>query len=86
MASAARNHALIAGGLFFLALVPLLATPVLPLIDFYNHLARFYVLAHVGSDPLLAANYRAHWSLVPISGWMWRRPILWLLPRWSQAM
>jgi hypothetical protein len=81
MASAARNHALIAGGLFFLALVPLLATPVLPLIDFYNHLARFYVLAHVGSDPLLAANYRAHWSLVPDIGLdVAATPILWLLP------
>lgn len=81
MAGATRNHALIAGGLFLLALAPLLATPVLPLIDFYNHLARFYVLAHVGSDPLLAANYRAHWSLVPDIGLdLAATPILWLLP------
>ena len=54
--------------LFALALVPLLVTPVLPLIDFYNHLARFFVLAHLGSDPQLGAAYQAHWAFLPDIG------------------
>ena len=55
-------------GLFLVAMIPLLATPVMPLIDFYNHLTRFYVLAHVGSDPLLQQNYRMQWSVMPDIG------------------
>ena len=39
-----------AAGLFILAMLPLLATPVLPLIDFYNHLARFFVLSRIGAS------------------------------------
>ena len=54
--------------MFLLALLPLFATPVLPLIDFYNHLARFYVLAHIGESPLLQAHYAAHWALLPDVG------------------
>ena len=58
---------LVMAGLFVLALAPLLVTPVLPLIDIYDHIARFHVLSRL-DDPLLAANYRAHWSLVPDIG------------------
>ncbi|HEY2836477.1 MAG TPA: hypothetical protein VGI89_07900 [Rhizomicrobium sp.] len=54
--------------MFLLALLPLFATPVLPLIDFYNHLARFYVLAHIGESPVLQAHYAAHWALLPDVG------------------
>ncbi|HXS06724.1 MAG TPA: hypothetical protein VN723_08050 [Rhizomicrobium sp.] len=63
-----RRPYLGAAGLFLVALVPLLATPVLPLIDHYNHVARFYVLSHLTSDPLLAANFKAHWALLPDIG------------------
>ncbi len=49
-------------------LVPLAATPVLPLIDFYNHIARFFVLSHLGGDPVLSANYAATWALLPNLG------------------
>ncbi len=67
--------------LFLIALAPLLATPVLPLIDFYNHLARFYVLAHIGGDPLLQKYYQAHWSLLPDIGVdVLATPILRVLP------
>lgn len=55
-------------GLFVLALVPLLVTPVLPLIDFYNHLARFFVLAHLSESSTLQAHYAAHWALLPDVG------------------
>lgn len=54
--------ALIAG------LVPVLVTPVLPLIDFYNHIYRFETLARLPDDPLLAANYAANWALLPNIG------------------
>jgi hypothetical protein len=55
-------------GLFAAGLIPLAVTPVLPLIDFYNHLARFFVLAHIGADPVLQKYYQAHWSLLPDIG------------------
>lgn len=59
---------IIMAGLFLVAMIPLLVTPVLPLIDHYNHLARFHVLAHIGSDPLLQQNYRMQWSVMPDIG------------------
>ncbi len=54
--------------LFLIGLVPLFATPVIPSIDFYNHVARFYVLSHVGSSAALAQYYQTHWSLLPDIG------------------
>ncbi|MDR3450058.1 MAG: hypothetical protein P4M15_10005 [Alphaproteobacteria bacterium] len=55
-------------GLFGFALIPLLATPVLPLIDFYNHLARFFVLSHIGSNSAFQTYYATHWALQPDIG------------------
>jgi len=60
-------YALLAG-LFAIALTPLLSSPVLPFIDFYNHIARYHVLAQVGRDPFLQQYYSAHWALVPNIG------------------
>lgn len=54
--------------IFAVALVPLLATPVLPFIDFYNHMARYHVLATLDEDPVLAANYVAAWGILPNIG------------------
>jgi len=68
MAMKAGGRRLPAIGLFLLAMLPLLATPILPLIDFYNHLARFFVLAHVGDSPMLQSYYHAHWTLLPDIG------------------
>jgi hypothetical protein len=59
---------LVMAGLFVVAMLPLAVTPVLPLIDFYDHIARFYVLAHVGSSSLLQSHYTAHWVLMPDIG------------------
>ena len=55
-------------GLFASAMLPLFATPVLPLIDFYNHLARFFVLSHIDASPVLQGFYRSHWTLLPDIG------------------
>ncbi|OYX78114.1 MAG: hypothetical protein B7Y82_06145 [Sphingomonadales bacterium 32-65-25] len=51
-----------------LGLLPLIVTPVLPLIDFYNHVARFQVLATLADNPLFAANYAAAWAILPNVG------------------
>ena len=51
-----------------LGLLPLIVTPVLPLIDFYNHVARFQVLATLANNPLFAANYAAAWAILPNVG------------------
>lgn len=50
------------------ALVPMLITPVLPFIDFYNHIARFEVLTSLDGNPLFAANYAAAWAILPNIG------------------
>ena len=72
---------LVVAMLFAGALVPLLVTPVLPLIDFYDHVMRFYVLAHVGSDPALQPYYRVHWFLMPDMGLdVIGTPVLYMLP------
>lgn len=49
-------------------LLPILVTPILPLIDFYAHVARYFVLGHLHSDPWLAENYAASWTLLPNLG------------------
>src|SRR3546814_17882269 len=54
-------------GCAILLMIPLLATPVLPLIDFYNHIARYYVLSHL-DEARLAANYSSAWALLPNLG------------------
>ena len=66
---------------FAAALIPLAVTPVMPLIDYYDHLARFYVLSHLGPASPLQANYLAHWSLMPDIGLdVIATPLLALLP------
>jgi hypothetical protein len=54
--------------LFAAALVPLFSTPVLPFIDFYNHAARYYVLAHPDATPAFAASYAPRWAILPNVG------------------
>lgn len=49
-------------------LVPLFVTPVLPLIDFYAHVARYYVLGNIVADPSLGENYVPMWRLLPNLG------------------
>lgn len=49
-------------------LIPLLVTPVLPSIDFYAHIARYYVLDNVVGDMALASNYQEKWKLLPNFG------------------
>lgn len=51
--------------LLLAALLPLASTPVLPMIDFYNHVMRFDLLRRLGSDPVLDAHYRADWGVLP---------------------
>ena len=70
-----------AAGLFAAAMIPLLTTPVLPLIDFYNHLARFFVLSRIGGSEFLEAHYQAHWTLLPnIGADVLAMPLLYILP------
>ncbi len=77
---------LVMAGLFIAALAPLMVTPVLPLIDFYDHLARFYILAHVGSSALLQNHYAAHWVLMPDIGTdILSTPLLRLVPPLAAA-
>jgi hypothetical protein len=46
-------------------IVPLFLTDMPPLLDYPNHLARVFVLANVGEDPVLSRMYAPHWSLIP---------------------
>ena len=56
---------LIAAGL---CLMPLVVTPVLPMIDFYAHIARYHIMATIGQNPELAQNYVVTWHLLPNLG------------------
>src|SRR5258705_12076567 len=55
-------------GVFCVAILPVLSAPVLPTIDFYDHLDRYFVLSHVSKDGFLSENYRSKWSLLPNIG------------------
>lgn len=46
-------------------LVPIFVTPVPPLLDYPNHLARCYLLAFGTSDPILSQMFTAHWRIIP---------------------
>lgn len=62
-------------------MLPLLATPVLPLIDFTNHLARFFILSRIGGSEFLQAHYQVHWTLLPnIGADVLALPLLHVLP------
>jgi hypothetical protein len=46
-------------------LVPVLLTPVPPLTDYPNHLARCYLLAFGKSDPILREMFTVNWRIIP---------------------
>ena len=54
-----------AGLAVVILLVPFLLVEVPPVQDYPNHLARLYVLADGGRDPILAAMYEPRWSILP---------------------
>jgi hypothetical protein len=48
-----------------LLVTPVLAAQVPPLTDYPNHLARCFVLAFGGQDPVLNQMFSAHWQIIP---------------------
>lgn len=54
--------------IFLVSLLPLVVSPVLPTIDFYNHVARYFVLTHIDEQIALGDNYAAAWKLLPNLG------------------
>ena len=46
-------------------LLPVRLVEVPPLTDYPNHLARCYVLAYGGADPILHRKFTEHWRIVP---------------------
>lgn len=49
-------------------IIPVFVTPILPLMDFYAHIARYYILAHIDANPALEEYYTASWKLLPNLG------------------
>jgi hypothetical protein len=47
--------------------IPLFLVDVPPILDYPNHLARYFVLAHPG-DPVLSQMYLPRWGLIPNLG------------------
>jgi hypothetical protein len=64
----AARHQWLLPVLLAAALLPLAAAPVLPMIDFYNHIMRYVVLSQLPADPALAQHYAANWALLPNVG------------------
>lgn len=62
----ARNRMLLVlAAALALALLPIVITGTLPLVDYYNHLARMHVLAADGGSAALNRFYAIHWRPVP---------------------
>jgi hypothetical protein len=60
-----RVFAVLFAVLLLLVCVPLLLTPLPPLVDYPNHLARMHVLADWSRSPLLRQYYTLAWRPVP---------------------
>lgn len=66
-ASTVRTASVLAA-VFILACLPVLVVQVLPTIDFYDHMNRYFILANLGARPFLGENYQSNWSLLPNIG------------------
>ncbi len=62
-----RLWSLLAVGLTVLLAVPFLLVDVPPVLDYPNHLARLFVLAHP-DDPILSQMYAPNWRILPNLG------------------
>ena len=51
--------------LLVVVLIPIAITPVPPLVDYPNHLARFHIIAELGHDTPLARFYALDWRILP---------------------
>ncbi len=71
--------------IFAVACLPILTAPVLPTIDFYDHLNRYFVLAKLSQLSFLRDSYESHWSLLPNIGLdvLGSQISLWLKPEFS---
>ncbi|HXZ68777.1 MAG TPA: hypothetical protein VEH07_09330, partial [Alphaproteobacteria bacterium] len=56
---------LIAAPALVLLMVPLFVVELPPLLDYPNHLARQWFLAHGSHDPSLTKFYAPHWAIIP---------------------
>src|SRR5579885_2635538 len=59
------RFALIFSALFVLSALPVALSDLLPLVDYPNHLARMYILAHLPTSPTLQAFYAVEWRPIP---------------------
>src|SRR5689334_14531454 len=57
--------ALVFTALLVLAAMPVLPSTILPLLDYPNHLARMYVLAHLPESATLQTYYAIDWHALP---------------------
>jgi hypothetical protein len=65
--SATRLYWPVALALILISLAPLLVVDVPGVLDYPNHLARLFVLAHP-DDPVLSRFYGPHWAILPNLG------------------
>jgi hypothetical protein len=54
--------------IFLASLAPVLSVPVFPMVDFYDHLSRYFVLSRLPGDSFLSQNYQAAWAVLPNIG------------------
>jgi len=57
--------ALVFSALFVLAAIPVSLSTILPLVDYPDHLARMYLLAHLPDSPTLQTYYATDWHPLP---------------------
>jgi len=54
--------------IFLASLTPVLSVPVFPMVDFYDHLSRYFVLSRLPGDSFLSQNYQSAWAILPNIG------------------
>ncbi len=71
-------------GLLFILLVPFSVTPIPPLLDYPDHMAEMFVIAHLPLDQVLSRVYDIHWTVVANSGFeLLLPPLLHFVPLWT---
>lgn len=81
MPNSALRAAIFVFSVFLFAITPVFLTPILPVIDFYSHAGRVYLLSRdvLGID--IGEHYHAAWELVPnLAGDLLALPFYMMLP------
>lgn len=62
------HHILIFTIIFIISIIPIISFEIIPIIDFYNHVSRYFILSNIDDINILKENYSASWNILPNLG------------------